>query len=50
VHRFKAAARKIMKSGAAIGDFSLDHEHFPRIPDYSMRDQVLSARPATASP
>jgi peptidoglycan/xylan/chitin deacetylase (PgdA/CDA1 family) len=44
VHRFKAAARKIMKSGAAIGDLSLDHEHFPRIPDYSMRDQVLSGQ------
>jgi peptidoglycan/xylan/chitin deacetylase (PgdA/CDA1 family) len=44
VNRFKAAAREIVKSGAAIGDLSLDHEHFPRIPDYSMREQVLSAQ------
>jgi peptidoglycan/xylan/chitin deacetylase (PgdA/CDA1 family) len=44
VSRFKAAAREIVKSGAAIGDLSLDHEHFPRISDYSMREQVLGAQ------
>lgn len=44
VSRFKAAAIRIVKSGAAIGDLSLDHEHFPRIPDYSMREQVLGAQ------
>ncbi len=44
VSRFKAAAIQIVKSGAAIGDLSLDHEHFPRIPDYSMREQVLGAQ------
>lgn len=44
VNRFKAAARKIVKSGAAIGDLSLDHEHFPRISDNSMREQVLGAQ------
>ncbi|HWF81896.1 MAG TPA: polysaccharide deacetylase family protein, partial [Streptosporangiaceae bacterium] len=43
VSRFKAAAMKIANSGAAIGDLSLDHEHFPRISDYSMREQVLGA-------
>jgi peptidoglycan/xylan/chitin deacetylase (PgdA/CDA1 family) len=44
VARFKSAANQIVKSGAAIGDLSLDHEHFPRIPDYSMREQVLGAQ------
>ena len=44
VSRFKAAAIQIVKSGAAIGNLSLDHEHFPRIPDYSMREQVLGAQ------
>jgi peptidoglycan/xylan/chitin deacetylase (PgdA/CDA1 family) len=44
VNRFKAAARAIVKSGAAIGDLSLTHPHFPRISDASMRDQVLSAQ------
>jgi peptidoglycan/xylan/chitin deacetylase (PgdA/CDA1 family) len=44
VSRFRAAAREIVKSGAAIGDLSLDHPHFPKIPDSSMRDQVLSAQ------
>lgn len=44
VSRFKAAAREIVRSGAAIGNLSLDHEHFPRIPDYSMREQVLGAQ------
>jgi peptidoglycan/xylan/chitin deacetylase (PgdA/CDA1 family) len=44
VNRFNAAAREIVKSGAAIGDLSEDHEHFPRIPDYSMRDQMLGAQ------
>jgi peptidoglycan/xylan/chitin deacetylase (PgdA/CDA1 family) len=44
VDRFRAAARAIARSGAAIGDLSLTHPHFPRIPDASMRDQVLSAQ------
>jgi peptidoglycan/xylan/chitin deacetylase (PgdA/CDA1 family) len=44
VSRFKKAAQEIVKSGAAIGDLSLDHEHFPRIPDFSMREQVLGAQ------
>jgi len=44
VSRFKKAAQEIEKSGAAIGDLSLDHEHFPRIPDFSMREQVLGAQ------
>jgi peptidoglycan/xylan/chitin deacetylase (PgdA/CDA1 family) len=44
VSRFKKAAREIVKSGAAIGDLSLDHEHFPQIPDFSMREQVLGAQ------
>jgi peptidoglycan/xylan/chitin deacetylase (PgdA/CDA1 family) len=44
VSRFKSAARAIVKSGAAIGDLSLTHPHFPRISDASMRDQVLSAQ------
>lgn len=43
VSRFKAAAMEIANSGAAIGDLSLDHEHFPRISDSSMREQVLGA-------
>jgi peptidoglycan/xylan/chitin deacetylase (PgdA/CDA1 family) len=44
VSRFKNWARKIEESGAAIGDLSNDHEHFPSISDQSMRDQVLSAQ------
>ncbi len=44
VHRFNAAARAIVASGAVIGDLSLDHPHFPRIPDETMREQVLSAQ------
>ncbi len=44
VGAFKHAAKEIVASGAAIGDLSNDHEHFPRIPDNSMRDQVLSAQ------
>lgn len=44
VARFKKAAKEIVKSGAAIGDLSLDHEHFPRISDFSMREQVFGAQ------
>jgi peptidoglycan/xylan/chitin deacetylase (PgdA/CDA1 family) len=49
VSRFKTAAQEIVKSGATIGDLSEDHEHFPRISDQSMRDQVLSAQSEIAS-